>query len=100
MRITLNRDGGEFPIPSLNPSITLDANTLPSQEADQLRQCVANARFFDQPAVVGTPPPGAVGYFTYSLTAEDGRKKHTVQINDFTTDPALVALKDFLLRKR
>jgi len=100
MRITLQRDGGDFPIPALNQPITLDTGALSAPEAEELRERVANAHFFDQPAVVGTAPPGAVGYFTYTLTAQEEGRKHTVQLNDFTSDPALLALKDYLANKR
>lgn len=99
MRVTLKRDGGDFPVPGLNRLFTLDTSALPANEARKIEGLVASARFFERPAVVGIPKPGAVGYFTYNITVEDNNRSHTVQLNDFTEDKDLLALRDYLQEK-
>jgi len=96
MRVTLKRDGGDFPVPGLNHPVTLDTDTLPADKASKLEGLVAATHFFALPAVVGTPKVGAVGYFTYQITVDEGHQCHTVELSDFTEEPALVALRDYL----
>src|SRR5262249_31138652 len=90
------REGGDFPVPGLNRPVNLDTSTLSPAEAGKLESLVAASHFFERPAVVGTPKPGAVGYFTYHITVEDNHRSHTVQLNDFTEDRELLALREFL----
>lgn len=96
MRVTLKTEGGFAYFPGLAKPTTYDTDTLPPDQADELRQRVAAADFFNQPAVAAPPPPGSADYRTYTLTVEDGSHTHTARFTDLTPDPALHSLLAFV----
>lgn len=100
MRIQLNVSGGMAYIPGLSRPIIIDSDTLPPQEAEELRRLVDDAHFFDLPPVFNVPAPGAADYRQYTITVEDGKKHHTIQAVDPITDPHLQALLRFLQTHR
>jgi hypothetical protein len=79
-------------------SVMVDTNSLPPNEAHQLRDLINNSNFFDLPPNSPPPPKGAADYFQYKITVEEDeeRKTHTIQTNDITMPPELAALIDFL----
>lgn len=89
MRIEFSEEGGIAHFPGLARPVTVDTDHLAKEEGEYLRQYVDASRFFDLPATVGVPPKGAADYRQYTLTVDDGRKKHTVRIPEPVEDPNL-----------
>ncbi|HYD60928.1 MAG TPA: protealysin inhibitor emfourin [Noviherbaspirillum sp.] len=85
--------GGAF-FPGLAKPVVIDMAALDSGEAARLQKLAEDVRFFDQPAVVGTPRPGAADYRYDVLTVDDGTKRHTVRALVPIEDPALRDLFD------
>ncbi len=100
MRIQFKMEGGIAYFPGLSKPITIDTNELPEQEADELKRLVNATRFFDLPAVIGSPAPGAADYRQYTITIEDNGKQHTVRLTDPIVDPNLQALLTYLKTRR
>lgn len=100
MRIQFKMEGGIAYFPGLSKPIAIDSDELPNEESDELKRIVNATRFFDQPAVVGAPAPGAADYRQYTITVEDGGKQHTVRLTDPIEDPNLQALVTYLKTRR
>ena len=64
MRIQFKMEGGIASFPGLSKPITIDSDQLPQQESDELKRLVNTTHFFDLPAVIGSPAPGAADYFS------------------------------------
>jgi hypothetical protein len=96
MKIQFQMEGGLAAFPGLSKPVTLDLQQMPQEEAARWEQLVQAARFFDRPAVVGAPRPGAADYRRYTITVEEGGRRHTVQLTDPVSDPDLHALLDAL----
>ena len=76
MRIQFKMEGGIASFPGLSKPITIDSDQLPQQESDELKRLVNTTHFFDLPAVIGSPAPGAADYFQYTITIQDDGKQH------------------------
>jgi hypothetical protein len=101
MRMRVHIEGGVAYIPRLAKPIELDTDTLPAQDAEEIRRLVAAAHFFELPASVGQPPiRGAADYRRYTITVDDGTVHHTVYVTDPVTDPHLQALITFAQKHR
>jgi hypothetical protein len=100
MRIQLKMEGGIAYFPGLSKPITIDSDQLPRQESDELKRLVNATRFFDLPAVIGSPSPGAADYRQYTITLQDEGKQHTVHLTDPIEDPSLQALLTYLKARR
>ena len=100
MRIQFKLEGGIAYFPGLSKPITIDSDQLPAQEADELKRLVNATRFFDLPAVIGSPAPGAADYRQYTITIEDHGKQHTVRLTDPIEDSNLQALLNYLKTRR
>lgn len=96
MRIQVRMEGGFAQIPGLSAPKTLDSATLSAQDANEMRQLVQGANFFELPAVLNKPAPGAADYRTYHITIEDNDRYHTIQVSDPINDPRLQALLTFI----
>lgn len=92
MRIEFAVEGGLAHFPGLAEPVTVDADLLGQDDAEQLRRLVAAARFFDLPAAVGAPARGAADYRQYILTIDDGSRTHTVRVLEPIEDPVLQEL--------
>ena len=80
-------------------SVKLDTNSLPSDEARQLRDLINSSNFFDLPSKSLPAPKGAADYSQYKITIQIGEERtHTIETNDiaFSKDPNLAKLVDFL----
>jgi emfourin len=95
MRIEFTQDGGlTAAIPGLRkPPIILDTGELAEEEAAKLARQVEAAHFFELPAHAGAPPRGAADFRHYTLTVEDGERRHTVAFDQFTPNEGLQALR-------
>jgi hypothetical protein len=96
MRIRFKESGGMAFFPGLNQAVTLDSDQMTEEEAGRLKQLVDAARFFERPANVGSPQPGAADYKEYSITIEEGEKSHTVRLVDPVEDAGMSALLTFI----
>jgi hypothetical protein len=80
MRIEFSVDGGLAYFPGLRKPITIDTDRLDRKDAEELKRLVEASRFFDLPATVGTPAKGAADYQRYTVSVEDGSRRHAVRI--------------------
>lgn len=96
MRIELKRDGGVAFLPGLNRPRVFNLEELPPAQAEALTRSVHAASFFQQPAVVGAAAKGAADQLRYTLTVEEGGRRHSVQLLEPVKDPHLHALLELL----
>ncbi|NOJ81390.1 protealysin inhibitor emfourin [Myxococcus xanthus] len=89
MHIEIKREGGPAYFPGLARPREVDLTSLPPEQAEALRQCVQAARFFELPPVVGALPPGAPDARRFTLTVEEGGRRHTVQFIEPVEEPRL-----------
>jgi hypothetical protein len=94
--INFESGGGFAHFPGLSRPVRIDTAELAPEQADHLKGLVERARFFEQPAEVGAPPPGAADLRSYTITVEDGDRRHTVKTSDALADPALRDLVEHL----
>jgi hypothetical protein len=98
--INFQTEGGFAHLPGLSRPVRIDTADLPPEQADHLKGLVERARFFEQPAEVGAPPPGAADLRSYTITVEDRDRAHTVKTSDALGDPALRDLVEHLRGRR
>jgi len=93
MKIKLSTEStGLAYFPGLAEPTTIDVQDLPKDQADQFERLIEDASFFDQPSQ-GEASRGLVpDAQQYTLTVEDGKRSHSVQLSDPVSDPALQAL--------
>ena len=99
MNVEYKVEGGLAFFPGLSKPVLIDSDNLPAKDANELRQLIDNAHFFDIPPVA-TVPKGAADYRRYTITVEDGLRRHTIQLTDPISDPHLQALLDYLNQVR
>lgn len=88
MRIEFVRTGG---FAGMRTATAVNTDTLPPDEARALRESVDAARFFDLPAVIASPTPGA-DRFQYKITVEAEGRQHTVELGEAAVPEALQSL--------
>ncbi len=88
MRIQFERTGG---FAGMRMATTIDMESLSAGEARELREMVDAAHFFDLPAVIKSPTPGA-DQFHYKLTVEVEERRHTVETSDAAAPETLQPL--------
>ncbi|RKG91878.1 protealysin inhibitor emfourin [Corallococcus terminator] len=96
MRIELKREGGVAFIPGLNRPRLFNLADLPPAQAEAITRSVQAASFFERPARVGTASKGAADQTRYTLTIEEGGRRHSVQLLEPVEDASLRALLDLL----
>lgn len=92
MRITFERSGG---FAGLTTTKVFDTDTLPGNEANQLRQLVDAADFFRLPANIASKGHQA-DRFQYELTVEDNGKQHGVSVSEQAVPGTLRPLIDWI----
>jgi Emfourin len=92
MRVEFKSDGGLAVFPGLQTPISIDVDALPASDANRLHQLLRATSFFDLPAHIGTPPRGAADMRTYTISIEDGGRRHTVRVAEPITDETLQEL--------
>jgi hypothetical protein len=91
MRILFERTGG---FAGLIMTTTIDTNTLSPTEANQVRQMVEAADFFNLPATIAsTSQPDR---FHYQMTVEESDRHHTVQIDESVMPDRLSPLVEWM----
>jgi hypothetical protein len=88
MRIYFERTGG---FAGMVMTFTVDTASLPLDEAHDLTQMVDTAGFFDLPAEIAKPVPGA-DRFHYQLTVEAAERQHTVEMGEAAVPETLQPL--------
>ena len=81
---------------------SLDTDTLPPRDAEQLLLLVREAGFFDLPGKFPVPEKGA-DYFIYTIAIEDEGRTHSVEVSEPMLPDSLrplVQSLDDLLHKR
>ncbi len=99
MRVRFKTEGGLAHFPGLSEPTTIDTGELPTDEADELKRQVEEARFFDLPSRFGEPRRGAADYRRYEITVEESGRSHTVRLADPIADPDLRGLVNILSAK-
>jgi hypothetical protein len=81
VRITFKTSGGVAYFPGLSAPKTIDVSALPSDRQQEIRNLLAESRFFELPS--RTPPrKGAADYQTYTIAVADDARQHTVEVSD------------------
>ncbi|HEU5014852.1 MAG TPA: protealysin inhibitor emfourin [Roseiflexaceae bacterium] len=99
MRITFQREGGVAFFPGLSKPVTIESDSLPSDEQAEIAQLIQQSAFFSQPEQVGTLSRGAADYIHYTVTVDDGPNSHTIRIVEPVQDVRLQELIAFLQAK-
>ena len=95
--VSLDVDGGFAYIPGLQQSFQGDSTTLEGQDLATLRALLAKADFFTRSAEPATSALGAADIRTYTVTATEGGRSHTIHVTEPIQDPELRALIDQLI---
>lgn len=95
MRVTFQTSGGIAYLPGLAAPTTIDTDSLSDEERGALDTSIRSARFFDLPSDIPAPH-GAADYQTYTITIEDGGRRHTVRVTDASATPGVSALVERL----
>src|SRR4029453_15314467 len=96
----LQTEGGIAYFPGLSKPVVVNSDDLPKAQVERLKQLIDDTRFFELPAASRALPKGAADMRRYTITVQDGRRRHTVRLNDPIEDPNLQALIDFLQDQR
>lgn len=93
MQLTFERTGG---FAGMKMTKVIDTETLPADEANQMRRLVDAADFFRLPATITakTPQPDRFGY---RITVQDGDKQHTVAVTEQAVPGTLRPLLECLM---
>jgi hypothetical protein len=91
VKVRFTKSGG---IAGLLWSAELDSASLSAEDARELRKRIADAHFFGLPEKPGETH--GADLFAYTVTAEMGGKRHTVQVSDDTAPESLRPLLDWL----
>ena len=78
MRIEFVRTGG---FAGLRMATTIDVDSLPPEEAQEIQDALEEAHFFALPPELHEETRG-VDRFQYEITVDDGAQKHTVQTGE------------------
>jgi hypothetical protein len=78
MHIQFERSGGFM---GMRVRTSVDTHELPDELAEQFRQALYEADFFQLPDELRANPPGA-DTFRYRLTVDDGDRTHTVEMEE------------------
>jgi hypothetical protein len=95
MYIEFERSGG---FAGGRVTFSLNSDTLPQEEAEQLRQLVDSAAFFQLPALIADTA-AVPDEFVYVVTVESGDLQHTVKARESSVPQDLHPLIDWLSRR-
>jgi len=99
LKIFFEQSGG---IAGLSRKITLDTNSLPTSEVQEIESIVGSSKFYELPSTILQPKSNNVAdYFKYKITLEpdNGNNKHTVETTDITMPSGLSPFITYLRRK-
>ena len=97
MKIYFERSGG---FAGMLNSTTVDTQNLSSKEANEIKNLVEKAHFFELPSKLSQPSKtkGAADYFVYKVTIQNDQGKYSVECNDVNMQPTLRPLINFLTK--
>ena len=93
LKVRIERTGGFAAIPL---TLNIDSESLPVEQADQLRELVESSDFLNL-ASKNVEPFGAPDRFLYILTLEIEGRRHTVRTGEDDMPPQLKPLIDYLI---
>lgn len=93
MKITFERSGG---FANIHLKHEFDSAILPADKAKELNHLIAAARPFEQSANQLNPSGNVADQFQYTLTLDDGTRKHIIQTSDATASSELQNLISWL----
>ena len=101
MRVTFEAPAtGVGYFPGLAEPVVIEADQLGEAEARELDALVADARFFDQPAGAAAPATrSGADQRQFTVTVEQGGRRHTLHLPEPIDDPGLRRLVRFLEAK-
>lgn len=99
MRIEFKKEGGIAYLPGLNRSTAFDTADLDEGAKQQLARLIEAACFFELPNTLGAVPRGAADYQSYTITIEEGGRRHAVRVLDPVDNQEVAALISFLNTK-
>lgn len=88
MRVFFERSGG---FTGIRFTTTIDTQTLSPQVAQQLREMVEDANFFDLPPILASSE-NVKDSFHYRVTVETQGQQHTVEVGDQSAPEAIKPL--------
>jgi hypothetical protein len=94
MKVSLERSGGVTGIPI---TTMVDVTNLPLVEADQLRQLVEAADFFNYPTLI-TSENSLPDRFQYQIAVENDHRKHSITVGEAVIPDKLRPLIDFVMK--
>ncbi len=89
MKIEYERTGG---VAGMRMAATIDSDRLSPEEARQLEQNLAAARFFDLPAAPAAPGGTGADRFHYRISVESAGRKHTIDFGEAAMPESLQPL--------
>ena len=95
--VRFQAEGGFAYIPGLSRTLTLDTDDLDPEDSRRLRALLDGAGFFTRLEQAGATPPGAADYRTYTITATEDGRSHSIKVTDPVSDPGLRDLVDQLV---
>jgi hypothetical protein len=101
MKIYFERSGG---FAGMLSSTTVDTQNLSSKEANEIKNLVEKAHFFELPSKLSQNIKGAADYFVYKITIQNNnnnnnnQSQHSVECNDVNIQPTLRPLIDILTK--
>lgn len=93
MKIKLERSGG---FAAITTTYSVDDKSVTPAEGRQLEELLEKTRFFDMPSKSPSTRRGA-DYYTYRITVEKERGKHTVTATDITMPEGLRHIIEFIM---
>jgi hypothetical protein len=97
MHIEFKTEGGPAYFPGLARPTVIELSDAESQEFEKL---VEAAGFFERPAQPPPPPKGAADYRIYTITVQQGERRHTIRVTpELNPDPNLDKVIGFLKKK-
>jgi len=99
LRLRFEMDGGFAYIPALAEPYEVDTATIDPTEAATLRTLLTESHFFTLPARPELPSRGA-DQRTFTVTATQDNRTHTVTLTEPIANPALAKLVDHLRQRQ
>lgn len=99
MQIQFSMEGGIASFPGLSRPVGINTDQLTSEETAKLGRLVEAAEFFNLPPQIGKPSRGAADYRQYTVTIEEGPRRHTIRMIDPVENTDLKRLLAFIRAK-
>ncbi|MFY2560546.1 protealysin inhibitor emfourin [Corallococcus terminator] len=100
VRIQLSQEGGLAAFPGLARPRSVELGELPAEQAEAIEHGLRDVRFHALPAIVGGGGSASRGadQRRYTLTVEDGPRRHSVELVEPVEDPRLRELLSLVKR--